>query len=176
MNCLAENMGFRDWRVMCVRFLALLAIVWVATACAIQPRVVDHSFEFDALRDSPNVEVLDYRYGNSKLPGIAPDEMEYKRKSIGQRTGVSGPMLVGEFLYVKWRIRSTDVAYEKTIDLRNRLPRNIEDHTIYFVIKGDQPFIYLISPEHIERGAPLSDLRKYRDRKYAIIYPDQPKN
>jgi len=170
------NMGFRDWRVVYVRFLTLMAIMWVATACAIQPQVVRHSFEFDALSDSPDVEVLNYRYGNSKLPGVAPADWALARGQIGQGTGVSGPMLVGDYLYVKWRIKATGVVYEQTIDLRHRLPRNIENHKIYFVIKGDRLVIYLISPERIARGEHLNNLPAYNDRKYTVIYPDQPAN
>ncbi len=169
------NMGFRDWRMVYAHFLTLVAIMWVATACAMQPRVVDHSFEFNASWDSPDVEVLDYRYGDSKLPGAAPPNWALESGRIRQQTGVSGPMLVGDFLYVKWRIKATGEIHQETINLRQQLSRNIENHKIYFVIKGDQIFVYLISPEHIEPGSPLNNLRKYRDRKYTIIYPDQPK-
>ena len=146
MKYRTNKLEFRDWRVMCVRFFALLAIMWVATACAMQPQVVRHSFEFNASWDSPDVEVLDYRYGDSKLPGAAPPNWALESGRIRQQTGVSGPMLVGDFLYVKWRLRATGEIHQETIDLRQRLPKNIEGHKIYFLIKRDHLFVYLISP------------------------------
>jgi hypothetical protein len=56
-------------------------------------------------------------------------------------------MLRGDFLYVKWRIDSTGQVYEDTVDLKSRLPRDITNHEIYFIVKGTQLVVYLITPE-----------------------------
>ncbi len=55
-------------------------------------------------------------------------------------------MLVGESLYVKWRNKNTGQIYEDTVDLKKLLPRNIENHRIYFIVKDKQLFVYLITP------------------------------
>ena len=85
-------------------------------------------------------------------------------------------MLVGDFLYVKWRIKDTGLVYEETVDLRQRLPRNIKDHTVYFDIKGAQLYVYLISPERRPPDMPPNGPHMYDYRKIFTIYPDQPKH
>jgi len=54
-------------------------------------------------------------------------------------------MLRGDFLYVKWRNKGTGQVYEDNVDLRQRLPANIVDHRIHFIIKGSKLYVYLIS-------------------------------
>lgn len=174
---------------MFMHWLALLFIACALAACAAGPRVVDHAFRFDARWDSPDAEVLDFRYGDSKLPGVRPPEWALKEGSIGQATGVNGPMLIGDSLYVKWRIKSTGEVYQDTVNLRSRLPADIKDHTIYFIIKGAQLYVYLISPDKLNPNpCPPHDvllrlsksdnpddriLFMYCYRKISKIYPDQ---
>jgi hypothetical protein len=133
-----------------------------------------HAFSFDARRDSPNVEVLDYRYGNSKLVGTRAEEPLVKDGQIAQMTNVTGPMLRGDSLYVKWRIKKSGEVYEDTVDLRSRLPTDITNHRLYFVVKGTQLYVYLISPETEKRAESElpGPLRKYSDLKVTTIYPD----
>lgn len=57
------------------------------------------------------------------------------------------PMPVGEFLYVKWRVRATGQVYEERVSLRNRLPVDMKDHGLTFVIEGPQLYVYLITPK-----------------------------
>ena len=86
-------------------------------------------------------------------------------------------MLRGDFLYVKWRIKSTGMVYEDTVDLRNRLPADIKDHRVTFIIRGPQLYVYLIPPEGRKRakGKPPNGPRMYEDLDTVTIYPDQPK-
>lgn len=56
-------------------------------------------------------------------------------------------MPVGDSLYVKWRLEPDGKTYEDVVDLKSRLPRNIREHKIYFIVKGNQLFVYLITPE-----------------------------
>jgi hypothetical protein len=56
-------------------------------------------------------------------------------------------MLLGDDLYVKWRIKSTGEIYEDTVDLRNRLPEDMHRQRIRFVVWGPQLYVYLISPK-----------------------------
>jgi hypothetical protein len=154
--------------------LSLLALV-VLAACAVRPEVVDHAFSFDVRRDSQDdVEVLNYRYGNSKLPVRASETRVRDGETFGFQ-GVHGPMLRGEFLYVKWRLKSTGQVYEDNVDLRQRLPDDIKDHRVHFIIHGAQLYIYLITPERRTKDEPAIGPEMYRYRKTILIYPDQSK-
>jgi hypothetical protein len=129
----------------------LISFLFAAlTACT--AGLVKHSFGFDALRDSPGIEVMDYRYGTSMNPGTHPPEWAVKAGQIGQAPSVNGEMLRGDFLYVKWRVESTGKVYEDTVDLKSRLPRDITNHEIYFIVEGTQLFVYLITPEKLPPG------------------------
>lgn len=92
------------------RLQALVSAVCLLsmTACAAGPRLVDHSFEFDARWDSPDVEILDYRYGTSSHPGARGCPKSYLHcDKTPQQAGISGEMLLGDELYVRWQIKST---------------------------------------------------------------------
>jgi len=58
-------------------------------------------------------------------------------------------MLPGDSLYVKWRIKSTSEVYDDTVDLKSRLPEDIANNRIHFIIKGSQLYVYLITPERL---------------------------
>ena len=152
-----------------------LATAYVVGACAAGPEVVDHSFQFDAIRDSPGIRVLDYRYGDSKIPGARSDPDYIKAGKPLQATSITGPMKRGDSLWVKWKILAEDNIYEDTVDLKRRLPRNIEDHIVYFKVDGTQLYVYLISPERLKGGEQSTGPRTYRFRKVTIVYPDQNK-
>lgn len=153
-------------------------VVWLWLAllagCGIfGPDRPDHSFQYDVTMDSPDVQVLDYRYGHSKLPPASNSHAKDGRAP--QATGVTGSMLRGEFLYVKWRIKSTGQEYEDNVDLRQRLPRNITKHIVYFSIKGPQLYVWLISPEKKPADWPVQMPRRaFSDLKTYLLYPDQP--
>lgn len=115
-------------------------------SCSTGPRLVWHSFEFDARWESPGIEILDYRYGTSKQPGARPSEYERKQNKVAQQVGINGAMLRGDELYVKWKVKSTGKVYEDTVNLKNRLPDNITFDNIHFIIHGSKLYVYLISP------------------------------
>lgn len=177
-----------DWLA---RRIVPLFIASSLAACSTGPKVVSHAFGFDTRETIPAVEVLDYRYGDSKLPVHAPDWVVAEGRPL-YFENVSGPMLVGDRLYVKWRIKDAAQVYEDTVDLRQRLPRNIKDHRIHFDIKGLQLYVYLIAPEALKPNpCPSRDeLRRlsksddpgdrlfstYCSQKIIQLYPDQPKH
>lgn len=136
--------------------------------------IVNHTFEFDAGWESPDIEVLNYQYGNSKLIGVRPPKWVLKDTPQGA-TGVTGPMLRGEFLYVKWRIKETGEVLEDRVDLKERLPRNIEGCRIHFIVRGRQLYVYLISPKPNPDRFQKPPLPMYADLKVIEIYPAQPK-
>jgi hypothetical protein len=115
-----------------------------------------------------------YRYGDSDL-GVA--NLGDKGR-VPQQSNVNGPMRLGESLYVKWRVKATGEIHEDTVDLRNRLPRSMTDHRIYFVIKGPQLYVYLVPPEEkkLPAGAPPNGPKIYRDLDVKTIYPDPSKS
>src|SRR5689334_13793129 len=105
-------------------FLILVAL-WIS-GCA--SNLVMHTFQFDAKSDSPDAEVLDFRYGQSKQPGVRPPEWAYSENRVPQGAMTIAHMPKGDELFVKWKLRSTDQVYEDTVDLRRRLPADIKDH------------------------------------------------
>lgn len=157
------------------RLIATLALISLA-GCAANPNLVSHSFGFDTRKDAQDAVVLDYRYGDSRLP-LRPPEWAIKAGRTFTFENIHGPMLKGDFLYVKWRSMTTGRIHEDTVDLRHRLPAEITDHTIYFMIHGVQLYVYLISPQNVARtpDMPPSGPRTYHDRTIVTIYPDQEK-
>ncbi|WP_124946714.1 hypothetical protein [Sulfurirhabdus autotrophica] len=156
-----------------MKWLFSFFVLMVITSCASSPKVVDHAFGFDMRKDGQDAVVLDYRYGGSNLPIRAPEWAVKEGKTFASN-GVQGSMNKGEFLYVKWRNTTTGKVYEDTVDLRQRLPADITNHTIYFMIHGAQLYVYLISPENAAKSSDKADYgpRVYRNRKIITIYPD----
>jgi hypothetical protein len=163
--------SFQRW----IRFLAVLAISCALSACAaFGPDIIDHSFGFDLRRNDQDAEVLDYWYGSPKSPVRAADYL-VKEGHAFYFEGVTGPMNRPEALYVKWRNRNTGEMYEDTVDLRNRLPKNFAKQKVYFMIKGAQLSVYLISNELRPKDMPPNGPRAYQIYKITTIYPDQAK-
>jgi hypothetical protein len=162
-------------RVWAVQWVVAVIFHFVLIACAMGSDLVNHSFEFDTIRDSPDAEVLDYQYGSTRQFGThANKEMVQLGRTFAQ-WGIHGAMPKGEFLYAKWRVKQSGEIYEDKVDLRSRLPADIRDHRVHFVIKGSQLYVYLISPEKRPASSPAGPLRMYRDLKQYQVYPDPPK-
>ncbi len=85
-------------------------------------------------------------------------------------------MLRGDVLYVKWRNKASGQIYEDTVDLRRRLPANITDQRIHFMVKGPQLYVYLISARPRPPNTTADGPRMYRDLESTLIYPDRPKS
>ena len=168
-------MTTKIWRRVVMHWLGASLFAFAIAACSATQGIVMHAFGFDAIQDSPDIEVLDYRYGDSKQPGARPPVWAIRENRVSQGTGTTGEMLKGDELYVKWRIRSTGSVYEDTVDLRSRLPANIENHRIYFIIKDTQLYVYLITPERRSPDTPPNGPRQTQYLKTITLYPDQPK-
>lgn len=151
--------------------LVTFALTYALTACAAGPELVFHTFTFDALADSPGVEILDHRYGDSKFPGASNPEHMLRLGKALQRTGITGEMRRPDSLYVKWKVLAEDRIYEDTVDLRDRLPRSFANCTVYFKVQGPQLYVFLIYPERSVAGEPPHGLRGYESRKVVEIYP-----
>lgn len=160
------------WRIGLYRLFAVLAACIALASCATGSMLVEHGFNFDARQDRPEVEVLDYRYGDSRQPGARANPARVAEGRIAQQWGVYGAMLRGDSLYVKWRIKATGKVHEDTVDLRSRLPADIYDHRIHFAIKGSQLYVYLVSPEPRPPDMAPNGPRAYHESKVFTIYPD----
>ena len=130
----------RLWR----RWLALGLLV-LLTACATGPKLVSHSFNYNGFYDkwADKVDLLAYSYGDQyqKVRDKAA-----QGETLGAQGIVNGPIPVGEFLYVKWRIKATGEAIEQRVDLRDRLPHDMTDHELTFLMDGRQLYVYVVTP------------------------------
>src|SRR5690348_8395948 len=70
---------------------------------AYSANLVNHTFEFNIRRDSPGIELLDYRYGDSKIYAARANPESVAKGKIRQQLGITGEMRRPESLYMKWR-------------------------------------------------------------------------
>jgi hypothetical protein len=154
----------------------LLAVLSAVSGCATVSNQAYHSFSFDGWSDNPawskQVDLLEYSYGD-KYPKVR-DVVQHKKESLPYGTGVTANMTPGEFLFVKWRIKTTGEEIEVKVDLRSRLPENMFDHRLTFVIDGKQLYVYLVTPQVKKTDAP--PLLKTTHSRYYVTYEIYPSN
>lgn len=156
----------RSIRCGLAKWIASLVVVVLLGACA--SGLARHSFSFDA-REEPGIELLDYRYGDSRQPGVRADHTQLRDGKVSQSANVSGDILRPDSLYVRWRVQPTGTAYEDTVDLARLLPRDITDHRIHFRVKGQQLFVYLITPRKKAPEEPARGPRPYQYLKTFVL-------
>ena len=159
--------------------LVVLAAIFSLAACASNPLTVNcpdktrvrQAFSFD-MSESPEIQILDYFYGIPGCPAIynTPD-LKNRGESL-QVHNENGPMRRAEKLYVKWRIKNTGKEYEDTVDLRNRLPKDMTGNRVHFSINGSQLFVYLVTPELRPTDVPPNGPKAFKEQKTITIYPD----
>ena len=160
--------------VLRVVLLALLLALGACAAPSDQPKLVFHSFSFDGWSDKwyPQTELIEYSYGDQyrmvRKTARPPDD------SLGPQSGVTGPMPVGEFLYVMWRIKATGEVCEDRVDLRPLLPADMDHHGLTFVIEGRQLYVYLITPKPKHPTDP--PLLKTGESMFRVTYEIYPAN
>lgn len=130
-----------------------LGLMALLTACASGPKLVTHAFSFDALNDhwAESIDLLAYAYGDqySKVRNDVANPRSPVFAGLSKLppgTGVNGTIPLGDFLYVKWRVKATGEVLEQRVDLRNRLPRDMTDHELTFVIVDRQLYVYVVTP------------------------------
>lgn len=131
-----------------------------------------HEFSFNLLKDSPYTDVLDYRYGGNGSCEVCANPRRVFQGELFHQTGVGTWMSKGEYLYVKWRDNRTGDVYEDRVDLRSRLPKKMDQKTVYFVPKGAVLYVYVIWPIDGHQYPPGELEHSYIGRKYVRIYPD----
>ena len=129
----------------------LLALAQVGCATGYTGSVVSHGFEFNAWRDSPDIEIIAYRYGSpvdtigGRIVRTAQDTKDGKEHQ--STTIVSAAMPVGKELYVKWRIKATGQVLEETANLEAAWKRSMERWVLYFWVNQDKLQVYVMSQD-----------------------------
>jgi len=170
-----------------MRLLALLFRVWLAILISLTlagcagmpsagPKFAFHSFSFNGREYSDKwaatVDLLEYSYGDQYR--MVRDKVEPTRERLGPSSGVSGAMPVGDFLYVRWRIKATGEVVDDRVDLRPLLPKDMTDHDLIFVIDGRQLYVYLVTPIPKHEGDP--PILKTTMSRYSVTYEIYPTN
>lgn len=172
-----------------MRLLALLFRVWLAilisltlAGCAgmpctsARPKLAFHSFSFNgwyyADKWADTVDLLEYSYGDQYR--MVRKKVEPPRERLGPQAIVAGTMPVGDFLYVKWRIKATGEVMEDRIDLRPVLPRDMTKHGLTFVIDGRQLYVYLVTPT--PKGMKDPPILKTYRSLFEVTYEIHPSN
>ena len=137
------------------RWLLALCISLVLVACTTLggPKLVVHAFNFDGRHDgwADQVDLLGFSYGDQywmtqNSVEKPRSEVFQGRSSLPAAEGVNGLMPIGEFLSVKWRLKASGEVVEERVDLRDRLPRDMTNHQLTFVIDGRQLHVYVVTP------------------------------
>jgi len=155
-----------------LRWLIAVHAAVVLAGCANTQELVSHGFSYSFIQDSPEAELLDFRYGTSNY-GKA------ERASMGrvsQGGSIFGEIRRGDDLYVKWQLKATGEIFEETVDLKSRLPTDITGSRIYFMVRGPQLYVYLITSEKRAKDELPNGPSKWAFRRTLTIYPDTPKN
>lgn len=169
-----------------LRFLKRLALVIglvaMLSGCATGPRQVLHSFSFNGQNDgwAKSIDLLAYSYGDQyrmvKNDVADPRSPVFKGMSeLPPASSVSGFIPVGEFLQVKWRIKATGEVLEDRVELRGRLPPDMSNHGVTFVIDGRQLYVFVITPTPITVNLPKPPKKAWRSA-YRVTYEIYPNN
>jgi hypothetical protein len=133
--------------------LLAMGLLVLLTGCASGPKLVPHAFSFNGLNDkwADSVDLLAYAYGDGyhKVRNDVADPRSSVfagMSALPPGGSVNGPMPLGEFLFVKWRLKVSGEVLEQRVDLRGRLPKDMTDHELTFVIDGRQLYLYLVTP------------------------------
>lgn len=168
-----------------VRFIAaILALALGVSSCATTGDIALYAVEFDAWRESPDIEILNYQYGDHQKTFFAPERERLKLGQTFKSGNLTGFLPRGDFLYVKWRIKNTGEVLEDRVDLRNRLPESLKDLTVHFVCHGRQLYVFVRWPWDGQpwtkeppntRYQPIPEgVRQAEGHKIQQIYPDIP--
>ncbi|PRC90838.1 hypothetical protein [Solimicrobium silvestre] len=131
-------------------------------------------FSFDMRFDDQHAAVLDYKLWGEKnlIDGVPKEYLDKRMKFYGEGIGFQYDRPIS--LYVKWQGDITGSIYEKTVDLRHVMPRNLEGTDLYFIVHGPQIYVYLALKESYVRGAQRIGTR-YLDRTNIQLYPNPSK-
>ncbi len=132
--------------------LTVFLIIFSTTCLANEPDC--SMFGFNAKRDSPGIEILDYKYGSSGIKGTFAEP----GKPVPQGYGVAQGGLNGERLFVKWLNKESGKTFTEDVALKGHLPDFPKTTCeIFFAIKKDQLYVFLITQEPRPKDWPPVD-------------------
>jgi len=142
-------------------FIITFLLLGVSMNACTRNRTVYHGI--DRAKNNDKTEILEAKYGDS------------------WHTSGTVNMIPPDFLYVKWRDKTTDKVYEDRVDLTKRLPsfEKMHGQTVYFLVENNQLYVYLIP--RTEWGTKLNHRPKekppngpYESRYLDVktLYPD----
>jgi len=150
-----------------MRYLSIITVLLLGISMnvpaidSIQDRTVYHGIH--RAKNNASTEILEAKYGDAR------------------HTNGSVNMPPADFLYVKWRDKSTDQVYEDRVDLTTRLPpfNEMYNQKIYFLVEDNQVYVYLIPRtewgtklNHRPRGQPPNGPFGYHYLDVKTLYPD----
>jgi len=156
------------------RLGALFGMVFFMSlvACAGVVPTQTYTVMADSRTDDQNAYFLDYRYFHGSTILVEAPDYQVSRGDELVGTSIYGPMAIGTSLYAKWIDKSSGKIYEDTANLVGKLKGDINGKRIYFMIRGSQMYVYLISHETRSEGTSLIG-PKYLDNHYITqLYPD----
>ncbi len=167
--------------------VVLFATLTFLSACATGPKLVDHSFSFDGWFDkwAEQVYLLEYDYGGKYSMVSAKHDpnrvvtirgVPQPNLSLSYQININSDMPVGEYLYVKWKLKATNEIIENKVDLRNRLPSDMTNHKLTFVIDGKQLYVYAVTPKNHPVNPKGATILKTYLSKYNVTYEVYPTN
>ena len=163
------------WSVFLMMFIAVFSLSACAsnslTANCYDNKIFYQWFSFD-MSENPEIELRDYFYGTENCPALYNPPYLKERGECLQIHGEFGPNRRAEKLYVRWRIKSTGQEYEDTVDLRNRLPKDMTNQRIHFSVKSSQLYVYLVTPERRLPDMPVNGPKEFQLLKTFIVYPN----
>jgi len=173
-------------RIVSMEMVVALVSLWLAVQVAgifygyyLALSITSHGFGFGEFSGQENkgILILDYRYGDNKNIPSRPADWQLKEGKVPQFNSINTSDPPADTLYVKWRVLATGKEYEDTVDLKSRLPEDMDRKIIHFMIDGEQLKVYVI--DH-KRGHPIDKprcpARIYFDNRCDRIYPDHWKN
>lgn len=135
------------------------------------------SFGFDLRYDHQDAYVLDYKLSSDRYTLVAADKYYVDKGTHLYFQNVIGMVDRPSHLWVKWHDNITDRTYEDTIELKNILPRYLDDTRIYFIIRGAKIYVYLktkeLLPEHISGKRPMVGAEMYSGNVNILLYPKE---
>ena len=105
----------RTFGVKCkmIKYNSLLLIFFL-TLSGCSSGKVRHGFNFNARAYSPGIEILNYRYGSERITNIEVSEYHLESGFVKQQDGIYGSMHLGDELYVKWKVLSSNRIYGRS--------------------------------------------------------------
>ena len=152
----------------------LLGALLMSAGLAQAGSEISYGFEFDLTKDSQHAAILSYKYsaGSRVLISRKPSDFADFKGLYGE--SMRAPMPRGTSLQVKWKDTKTNEVFEDTVNLGNRLPKDMSEKIISLMIFGPQLYIFVTSDEPHVPGAPIIG-PSIKKRKTTIqIYPGRP--